>query len=189
MRLQLTVVTLTRANVDLCFPGTSEVNGRQPLMSIDIRTRTKRRRTNIFFYLIWLTLAIFSPGSQSFWCVQDEARPTCCISPVLFLALWNSLLSQVQGPARLVTFSCWWRRLYRQMSAVCVCGQFCFIFYRGENVFHNAVSFCSQCEGARLVQECVSEVSVCVDLIVQGCAVRLVRKWSGFAWLATDFSI
>lgn len=75
------------------------------------------------------------------------------------------------------------------VCCVCVCGQFCFIFYGGENVFHNAVSFCSQCEGARLVQECVSEVSVCVDLIVQGCAVRLVRKWSGFAWLATDFSI
>lgn len=41
--------------------------------------------------------------------MQDEARPACCISPVLFLALWNSLLSQVQGPAHLVQIKPPWQ--------------------------------------------------------------------------------
>lgn len=120
--------------------------------SIDIRTQ-RRRKTNIFFYLIWLTLAPFSPGSRCFWCPQGRGSPHRSISPLLFLALWNSLPFQVPGsdksPRRhaadisdcshrvlekrnvLVLV----RRLYRQMSAVCVCGQLCFIFYGGENIF------------------------------------------------------
>lgn len=70
--LRLAVVTLTSATVDLCFPGTSEVIGRRPLL--EYRYTDTKKTKNRYFFLF--NLVDFGPLFSWFPRGRGSPRPS-----------------------------------------------------------------------------------------------------------------